>query len=67
MLLSPSAESAGTITASSARLGIVWITLATARTGRSRRRLRVITMPAGMLIAVPASSAKSASCRCAVR
>ena len=59
MLLNPSDDSAGTITASSARLGIVWITLATASTGRSRRRLRVIAMPAGMLTAAPASSANS--------
>ncbi len=40
MLLSPSAASAGTISASSARLGIVWITLATPSTGCSSQRLR---------------------------
>ncbi len=67
MLRRPSDESAGTMTASSARLGTVWITLATASTGRSRRRLRVIAMPAGILTAAPASSANSVSCKCAVR
>ena len=67
MACSSSAASSGTITASSARLGTVWMTAAAPRTGRSSHATRVTATPAGRLTAVLQSSASSVNCRCAVR
>ena len=61
------AASSGTITASRARLGTVWMTAAAPRTGRSSQRTRVTATPAGRLTAVLQSRASRVSCRWAVR
>ena len=63
----PSAASAGTMIASSARLGIVCTTLARPSTGASSARRRVTAMPSGTLASAPAPSATSVSWRCARR
>jgi len=59
--------SAGTISASSARLGIVWITPATPSTSCAADLRRVIQIPSGTLMQVPISSATRESCRWAVK
>ena len=61
------AASAGTMSASRARLGMVWITPTVASTAWASDGRRVIQMPSGMLISAPSNSATSESCRCAVR
>ena len=67
MLCTSSAASSGTMIASRARLGTVWMTAAAPSTGRSSHRTRVTATPAGRLTAVLQSRASSVSCRCAVR
>ena len=64
-LSAPSAAKSGTISASSARPGIVWITPATPSSPGARRGRRVIAMPSGTAIAVAMASAPSESSRCA--
>ena len=62
-----SMASAGTMIASSARLGTVWMMPATPRMGCSSQRTRVASRPSGTLTAVLAASAARVSCRCAVK
>jgi hypothetical protein len=63
----PIAAKSGTITASSARPGMVWIALAApSRAGSSARR-RCTAMPSGIAISAAAQSAASESARCAER
>jgi hypothetical protein len=66
-LTPPRAASAGTITASRARLGMVCTTPAKPSTGPSRPRRRVTATPRGTLAAVASSSATRVSWRWATR
>ena len=67
MLCRSRAASTGTIAASRARLGTVWMIPARANDGCSSQAMRVAAMPSGTLIPALNSSASRVSCRCAVR
>ena len=67
MLCTFNAASSGTIAASRARLGTVWMTAAAPITGRSSHDTRVTATPTGRLTAVLQSRASKVSCRWAVR
>ena len=63
----PSAASAGTMMASSARPGMVWIRLVMPSSGVSSVRRRATAIPSGTAIATASSRAASVSWRCAVK
>ena len=63
----PIAPSSGTIRASSARLGIVWMALATASAGPWSDRIRVAAIARGRLSEIPMASAVRDSRRCRLR
>ena len=67
MLWRSRAASTGTITASSARLGTVWMMPASARAGCSSHASREAAIPSGTLTPMLSSRASSVNCRCAVR